>query len=154
MILEIQAKEGRSFLLFLKPPETPGILQIALPKEVPDMSIGDQYRWRLFYSCNTREDNQYQMAEATIERIDLPDKGRYALSQVDSLEERLSIYAENGLWHNLMTYLVDERMKDPDNKVLNLMWKDLLLQNPEVELGELSDQPIIDFSDADINYSE
>ena len=52
-------------------------------------------------------------------------------------------YAKNGIWYYLITELAQLRLQDPNNSQLKEQW-DTLLEDSDVDLGYLKQQPLLD----------
>ena len=143
--LELEIKKARFGTLKVVPlpvPSSPGIIQIPFPSDIPAMKIGDRYIWKLNYTCDISRENAPKFVQGSIDRIKLSTTIQQQLTYSKSVEEKIKIYAENGIWYDLLTVLIIERSKAPQNQTLNRLWTDLMSQEPEINLKELVNETI------------
>ncbi len=88
--------------------------------------------------CN-REDSTDDFVEGWVEKVELDPVIHSQLELAPPLE-KISIYAENGLWYDTLASLARLRQKEPENRAIADIWNDLLQQ---VGLDEISQEPIV-----------
>ena len=143
--MEIEIKKPGSNASTITPlplPQAPGIIQIPLPSDVPAMKVGDRYTWVLRYNCDVEGESVTNFVQGSIDRISLNAKFRQYLINAKTIEEKIELYTEYGIWFELIELLISEKIKDPNNKLINKIWIDLLSQTPEIDLKEMINQPI------------
>ncbi len=116
----------------------PGIVSLTLPKDKITLETGKSYHWYFNIMCN-REDTTDDFVEGWVERVELNPVINNQLESVQPLE-RVSIYAENGLWYDTLTNLDRLRQTESENKAIAAIWTDLLQQ---VGLEEISQEPVV-----------
>ncbi|WP_019506226.1 DUF928 domain-containing protein [Pleurocapsa sp. PCC 7319] len=118
--------------------KTSGIVSLTLPKDKITLEIDKSYHWYFNIMCDS-EDTTDDFVEGWIERVRL---NPFINNQLESVQpiERISIYAENGLWYDTLTNLDRLRQIEPENKAIANLWSDLLQQ---VGLDEISQKPIV-----------
>ena len=62
--------------------------------------------------------------------------------------ERIAIYAENALWHDVLSNLIELRRQNPDNETLKSDWNDLL-KHRLVRLEDIVSKPIVSCSESE-----
>ncbi|CCQ69685.1 hypothetical protein CWATWH0402_3458 [Crocosphaera watsonii WH 0402] len=110
-----------------------GIISFALPKDLLELKVNGIYQWQLSI------DGQEEKIEGYLQRKPLPSQLNGQLSP----EQRIEWYAENGIWYDLLTELAQLRLQDPNNSQLKEQW-DTLLEDSDVDLGYLKQQPLLD----------
>ena len=116
----------------------PGIVSLTLPKDKITLETGKSYHWYFNIMCN-REDTTDDFVEGWVERVELNPVINNQLESVQPLE-RVSIYAENGLWYDTLTNLDRLRQTESENQAIAAIWTDLLQQ---VGLEEISQEPVV-----------
>jgi hypothetical protein len=116
----------------------PGIVSLTLPEDKATLETGKSYHWYFNIMCN-REDTTDDFVEGWVERVKLNPVINNQLESVQPLE-RISIYAENGLWYDTLINLDRLRQTEPANKAIAAIWTDLLQQ---VGLDEISQEPVV-----------
>ena len=118
--------------------KTPGIVSLTLPEDKINLETGKSYHWYFNIMCNP-EDTTDDFVEGWIERVELNPVINAQLESVKPLE-RISIYAENGLWYDTLTNLDRLRQTESENQAIAAIWTDLLQQ---VGLEEISQEPVV-----------
>ena len=118
--------------------KTPGIVSLTLTEDKATLETGKSYHWYFNIMCD-REDTTDDFVEGWIERVELNPVINSQLESVQPLE-RVSIYAENGLWYDTLTNLDRLRQTEPKKQAIAAIWTDLLQQ---VGLDEISQEPVV-----------
>ncbi len=115
--------------------ETPiiGIGSFTLPKDLLQLKVNSIYEWQLSI------DGQEETVSGYLQRKPRPSQLNGQLSP----EQRMEWYAKNGIWYDLITELARLRLQDPNNSQLKEQW-DTLLEDSDVDLGYLKQQPLLD----------
>ena len=116
----------------------PGIVSLTLPEDKINLETGKSYHWYFNIMCD-QEDTTDDFVEGWVQKVEL---NPVIISQLESVQplERLSIYAENGLWYDTLTNLDRLGQTKPENQAIATIWTDLLQQ---VGLDEISQEPIV-----------
>ena len=77
----------------------PGIMSLALPEDLPGLTAGKKYRWKVVIRC-TRYKAVVTMAE--VEVVTPPPKFKTALSNTSGTSKLVDLYAETGLWYDAL----------------------------------------------------
>ncbi|NET59662.1 MAG: DUF928 domain-containing protein [Symploca sp. SIO2E6] len=106
------------------------------------LEVEQLYVWRLSVICNpdNRFDDDYVWGG--VERVSMSFELKNQLKD-KTKRERLKIYAENGLWFDVLTTLAELREANVEDQELDEDWVELLEQ-ALIDLEEISDQPLVD----------
>lgn len=115
---------------------TNDITSINLPKNLAPLETGKKYQWVLSFVCDETSTEASILVNGYIERVAVTPQLQQKLNIAATPRDRILIYAENGLWFDMLTALATERRNKPQDMQLAKDWKDLL-SSPEVELPEL-----------------
>ena len=120
---------------------TPGIIGINLPRP---LETNKRYQWvfSFIYDTDATVDASVSV-NGSVKRISLAPELRKKLESAKTPQQKMLLYADNGLWYDLLTTLIKERRQKPQDVQLTNNWKELLEQSPEVELNELVTEPIV-----------
>lgn len=99
-----------------------GVFRIQLPEDAPPLELGSTYQWR-FQAI--KDEKILGESFGDIERLKLTLDLTAALSEAD-LEERAALYAELGIWHELIDDLARLRCENPGDARFTNAWLNLL----------------------------
>ena len=108
----------------LPKPVEEGILRIRLPKNL-DLQVREQYKWRFILICEPEDYSSQVAAQGWIEKVEPSNNLSRNLDKLQPTE-RLSLYAEEGIWHETLATLANLRLENPEDLFLNQQWTDLL----------------------------
>jgi hypothetical protein len=119
---------------------TPGIVSIRLPETVPPLAVEELYTWRFKVQANCQDGTtKYEEVDGKVKRVALSPQLKDELEKATP-SERTALYAENGLWFDTLTTLIELRRTKPKDKELQTDWIDLLRVGT---LEELMTKPIV-----------
>jgi hypothetical protein len=127
-------------------PRTPGIVSVKLPEERSPLKIGKVYQWYFALKCDSQpglmpdgdsSGNPYVLG--WIQRTELDPSLVKVLDKAKPLE-RAALYGNNGIWHELLTTLVELQHSQPETTHL---WKNLLTSD-SVKLNAISETPLLE----------
>jgi hypothetical protein len=118
--------------------KTPGIIGLNLSQDKVSLEAGETYHWYFNIMCNP-ENSTDDFVEGWVERVVLNPVSQNRLELAQPLE-KISIYAENGLWYDTLSTVDRLRQQESENKKLSNIWTDLLQQ---VGLEEISQEPVV-----------
>jgi hypothetical protein len=147
MKLELSVKGETLATSILNAPKQAGIVGIPLPHQMSSLDDGVQYNWMLTYSCDSRKSDGEKLVKSSIEKMIPSSELQISLSQAKSVEEKTEIYAQSGIWYDIVGLLLNERLTHPDNKLLTSMWDDLLEQEPDIGLKSFTGETIREYSE-------
>ncbi|MGH1394391.1 MAG: DUF928 domain-containing protein [Trichormus sp.] len=132
-------------------PESPGIIKVNLPPTVTSLQMGTMYHWffKVRLQCDQQQPLKLDYTEGWIQRINQNPTLNAQLKQAQP-QQKVTLYAANGVWYDAIRNLAELRLKDPQNQNLFTQWKTLL---HSVGLGEIANQPIIDCCQPQLNNS-
>lgn len=123
---------------------TPGIVGISLPAEVPSLVVGKEYRWYLDINCSVSASESSTPASLTglVERLSISPQLQQKLNSAKTPLEKINIYAQNGVWLEVLTKLAKLRLQEPQNPQLRNAWIELLSAD-NVGLAKIAEEPIV-----------
>lgn len=119
-----------------------GIVSFRLPEDAPPLEADRKYRWRFDFFCNDDTGNF------------VSDNGVILQTSIESelpgdSADKIEVYAQNGIWHELLTELIQLRCVNPENAEITAEWSKLL-QHPVVRLDDFVSEPIIEGCGTDL----
>lgn len=119
---------------------TPGIVRVSLPETVSPLEVEQLYRWGFSAICNPNNRLDDAFVWGGIERVPMSSDLESQLTDRNE-PERIALYAEHGLWFDVLTTLAELRSAHSGDESLNEDWVDLLQQ---VDLEEISNKPLVE----------
>lgn len=117
----------------------PGLMQFSLPDDQPELTVGQQYRWQVVLICDSNSLSRIPVTGATIEVIDLPSGLQAQLKATRTPQQRVDLYAKNGIWYDALAEAVNsDRASQPSSAVLDLL--DSLASSEAQAMKEWSNQ--------------
>jgi len=146
--------------LYVKQMDSPkvGIIQMELPKDLPELVAGRKYGWSVTLVCNPRRPSANPYFYSWIERVPatpaLEQQLAAATSQTSSprqtlpsgnaspetLRKRALIYAQAGLWYNSLADISTAVTANPNNSSVQEDFLDLLAQVGLTEVAKQEQQ--------------
>ncbi len=121
--------------------DKPGIVSIRLPERMK-LDSNKIYQWNLFVIINPDDRDEDCVVYGGVKQISMNSDLSRQLEAVKTPQERIAIYAENGLWYDSLTTLAELRLKNPNDEALKADWNDLL-QDLEVRLNDIVSEPLL-----------
>jgi hypothetical protein len=100
------------------------IIEIRLPEKT-SLPIDKPYSWYFTLFCNPIDRSQNAFTNSATLRIKINSALEAQINQSKPIE-RYKLYAQNGIWHEAVATLAEERRKNPDDATLAAEWKKLL----------------------------
>ena len=122
-------------------PDGPGIVGFRLPDTAPPLEIGKKYRWTFDFLCHLSTQSDVLSVTGVILRSPLTSTLQNQLS-IASPQQRVVLYAQQGLWYETLTELARLRLANPQDAELAAMWSSLF-QNPWVGLPEIAPAALV-----------
>jgi Domain of Unknown Function (DUF928) len=114
-----------------------GLGKIVLPEN--SLVADHRYRWKLTLECLSQSGKTGKKTELSGDfyRVDGATESslQRALGQAKNARERLEIYADRGIWYEMLTELLALRQQEPKNTLWIEDWNSLL-KSPDVKLEE------------------
>lgn len=124
-----------------KPNTQARITSLALPNngKVPPLAINQTYQWSVSIVCDIQDPSPRSVisVHGWVQRVNISNNLANQLKR-SSLRERLSVYAAQGLWFDVLATVAELRACNPSDTTLSDIWTSLLQQ---VELDYLAKQP-------------
>ncbi|MCL1469875.1 DUF928 domain-containing protein [Argonema antarcticum] len=113
-----------------------GIVGLSLPTNTVKLEVGKNYHWYFSIICNPRNRRKDLTVDGWSRRVEMP------ANLVDKLKssserDRANLYAQNGIWHEAVSTLAEERRKAPNDSELAAEWKKLLESAKVKEIGDV-----------------
>ncbi|MBD2199967.1 MULTISPECIES: DUF928 domain-containing protein [Calothrix] len=122
---------------------SPGIISITLPKEIPALEINKDYQWTFSVDCSIVTGVSSKVPDEIIgwvKRVPLDSSIVTKIEQA-SPSDRSKIYADQGIWYDTLNTLAEALRNDPKNPQLLASWKELLGYST-VNLKDFDSEPI------------
>jgi hypothetical protein len=117
----------------------PGIIQVELPKDQPELVPGRIYRWTVSLVCNSNRRSEDLFFQSWIQRVPTAPELERKLTNESSQtpRSRATIYAQEGLWYDALTTLSTALNANPQDSAVQADFLSLLNQ---VGLSEVVQQ--------------
>ncbi|MBW4565770.1 MAG: DUF928 domain-containing protein [Mojavia pulchra JT2-VF2] len=114
----------------VKAPEIPGIVSVGLPATTSPLQAGKMYHWyfKMKGICDSQQpvQREYQeYVEGWVQRVNPNPRLANSLKQATP-QQRVGLYAENGIWYDALTTLAELRLAKPQDTTLATDWTNLL----------------------------
>ncbi|MBD2164953.1 DUF928 domain-containing protein [Calothrix membranacea FACHB-236] len=113
---------------------TPGVVSLSLPSTATALKIGDRYHWYFNIYCNPQQPPVF--VDGWIKRIE-PNTALKSQLEKATPKQRVTLYANHGIWYDLVTALAELRRLDPKRND----WANIL---QSVGLNDIASEPIVD----------
>jgi hypothetical protein len=124
----------------LKLPKTSGVISLPIPNvaTAPELQVDKSYQWTFSLVCNAQKRADDVSVRGFIQRVNRPDL--VAKVEKTALKQRPSVYAEAGIWHEMLTTLAELRRANPNDATLTAEWKSFL---DSVGLKDVSQESLV-----------
>jgi Domain of Unknown Function (DUF928) len=78
----------------------PGIMSVALPPNLPQLSIGQSYQWEVVLVCDRNVPSRNVVAAAEIQVVQPVASLQTQLAAAQTPQQRIDLYGESGLWYD------------------------------------------------------
>jgi len=123
-----------------------GILSVPLSQhpDIPKLEPGKIYLWAFQLVCNNTFSDYAQGWIQVVADAEEQSTVKAKLEAAKSDRDRAKIYAQEGLWYDLLATLAQLRQSesDPDRDQATVDWQSVLT-HPQVKLDELVDAPLL-----------
>lgn len=79
-----------------------GIVQLEMPKNLPELVPNREYRWSVSLICNAMGRSNDSFAQGWIKRVPVTPLLEQQLAAAKSDRDRASVYAKTGLWYDAL----------------------------------------------------
>jgi hypothetical protein len=77
-----------------------GIMSVALPPNLPQLSIGQSYQWQVVLVCDPMVPSRNVVATGEIQVVQPAASLQPQLAAAQTPQQRIDLYAEAGLWYD------------------------------------------------------
>ncbi len=105
--------------------QTPGILQIVLPKSIEPLATNKSYHWFLTLNMTCTFGQRPFFVDGWVQRVDMQPDLSQEIEHSTPIK-RVALYAENGLWYDAIATLATLHFAKPQDPELSQNWQDLL----------------------------
>ncbi|MFN6497060.1 MAG: DUF928 domain-containing protein [Nostoc sp. DedQUE01] len=124
----------------IAPPPKPSIISISLPSNA-SLQVGKTYHWYLKVLCNQQQTASVPIyVEGDIQRVNLDSRMMQQLQTAVALQQKVAIYAQEGIWFDSLTMLAQMRRKNPHDASVASDWQSLL---KSVNLDNVATAPLV-----------
>ena len=121
-------------------PPKPSVIGVSLPSNA-SLQVGKTYRWYLKVRCNQQQTASVPIyVEGDIQRVNLDSRVMQQSEAAVDLQQKVAIYAANGIWFDSLTMLAQMRQKNPNDASLAWDWQSLL---QSVNLDNVATAPLV-----------
>ncbi|HEY9612145.1 DUF928 domain-containing protein [Allocoleopsis sp.] len=108
--------------------EKAGIIRMEMPKNLPELVPGKEYRWSVSLVSNAARRSNDTFAQSWIKRVAETPALKQQLAEAKSDRDRASIYAEAGAWYDALNVLLNAQSTNPTNGSIREAFLSLLDQ--------------------------
>jgi Domain of Unknown Function (DUF928) len=146
-VMEVRVlDQSQIYQASFKLPQTAGFVGVTVAslknakgEDLPPLKVDQQYKWDCALIIDADDPSSNVMVNGTITRASLNAELAEMLKQAP-LSDRLSLYATNNLWYDLISSLYLERKADPNNAELVKEWTAIL---ETIKLGDYALSPLL-----------
>ena len=125
-------------------PAKPGIIGVRLPTTKPPLNLNQNYRWflktEMAVSCNRQNPIVFKdSVEGWVQRVS-PTAAIARQIKTATPQQRVDLYAQQGLWYDAIATLAEQRLLQPENTALKANWNGLL---QSANLSDITPQPLL-----------
>ncbi|MGJ5676549.1 MAG: DUF928 domain-containing protein [Nostochopsis sp.] len=120
-------------------PDTPGVMRLTLPSKVA-LEVNKDYQWYFKLYCSRQELTNPIFVRGWVQRIAIQPTLKGLLKSATTPQQRIAIFAENGIWYSALSELAQLRLYEPKNHIFAHNWTNLL---QDVGLKNIALQPIV-----------
>ena len=121
-------------------PTSSGVFSILLSHS---LEMNKWYRWYLILDCNSPDSSgrgSVISVQGMVKRVELPEFENQLATQ--DLQERIKVYAEQGLWYDVLDETAQLSCSEEKNGASTQSWQ-VLLTDDEVALDDIAQTPLI-----------
>ncbi|MDZ8235966.1 MAG: DUF928 domain-containing protein [Nostoc sp. ChiQUE01a] len=121
-------------------PPKPGVIGVSLPPNA-SLQVGKTYHWYLKVPCNQQQTASVPIyVEGDIQRVNLDSRIMQQLETAVDPQQKVAIYAQEGIWFDSLTMLAQMRQKNPHDASVASDWQSLLRS---VNLDNVATAPLV-----------
>lgn len=104
---------------------SPGLVRLSLPVQVPPLAVNRQYLWSFALICNPDDRLDDRFVTGTVQRITI-DPSRQRQIQQAQPKEKVSLYQQAGLWYDALAVLYELQRTQPTDPGIHKIWHEFL----------------------------
>ncbi|AFZ18392.1 DUF928 domain-containing protein [Allocoleopsis franciscana] len=116
--------------------EKAGIIRLKMPKNLPALVPGKEYRWSVSLVSNANRRSSDTVAQSWIKRVAETPALKQQLATAKSDRDRASIYAEAGLWYDAINILLKAQSTNSTDRSIHEAFLSLLDRAGLTEVAE------------------
>ncbi|MDZ8226756.1 DUF928 domain-containing protein [Nostoc sp. ChiVER01] len=120
-----------------------GIMGFPIPETSPALEVNRAYRWQVSFSCEPNIEPSFTGVQGVVERVAKNEAFKTKLTSTTTIQGQINLYANQGLWHETISTLIQLRRSKPTEQELKQDWSDLL-SNTHVELAGFISEPLVE----------
>jgi hypothetical protein len=125
-------------------PTKPGIIGVQLPSNKPPLNLNQNYHWflktEIAVSCDRQNPVVFKdSVEGWVQRVS-PTAAVTQQLKTATPQQRIDLYAQQGLWYDAIDTIVQQRLQQPENAVLKANWNGLL---QSANLSDITAEPLL-----------
>ncbi|MUG91206.1 DUF928 domain-containing protein [Scytonema sp. UIC 10036] len=121
-------------------PTNPSVIGVSLPSNA-SLQVGKTYRWYLKVRCDRQQIARVPIyVEGDIQRVNLDSGVMQKLQAAADPQQKIAIYAEEGIWFDSLTMLAQLYLSNPKDASLAANWQSLLRS---VNLDNVATAPLV-----------
>lgn len=120
-----------------------GIMAFAIPKTAPILEVNRAYRWQVYFSCNPKIKPVFTKIQGVVQRVGINKVLQNKLASANTTQERIDLYANQGLWYETINTIIESRRSHPRDKKIKQDWSDLLTSS-NVKLEDFIVEPLVE----------
>lgn len=109
------------------------------PEDTAPLAENKRYYWLVKMVCDTEDASADPFIDGWVERIAVSEELQAELANATE-NDRPSIYARAGIWHEALAGLAALRRQNPEDATIMSRWSEFLRS---VNLGEFTEEPLI-----------
>jgi hypothetical protein len=120
-----------------------GIMGFPVPETLPALKVDESYYYKVYFSCNPKNQPSKTGIQGIVNRVPMNEVLQTKLSSATSIKEKIYLYANQGLWYEAITVLIESRSSGSIDKELEEYWSGLL-SDSDVDLENFISEPTIE----------
>ncbi|NEQ19348.1 MAG: DUF928 domain-containing protein [Microcoleus sp. SIO2G3] len=127
-----------------QPSRESGVTSFTPPSQgIPPLVINQLYQWSVSLICYSQDSSPNVITVyGWVQRVAVSNNVESTLKQL-SRRERISVYAEQGLWFDLVSTLADLRACNPSDPTLVATWVSVVKQTALFKAEAIAQQPLL-----------
>lgn len=118
-------------------PQAAGIMQLEMPKNLPELVPSKEYRWSVTLLCNPERPSANPFIQTWIQRVPATPALTQQLAAATSDRDRASVYAQAGLWYDTLSAISSAYTINPNEPSI---FEERLLLLDQIGLNKVTAQ--------------